>query len=150
MSKLVREAMTPDPQTVDKTTNVVDAARLMKEHDVGSLPVVEQDEMAGGYIVNRLVGIVTDRDIAIRVAGEGLDPNTVRVEEIYSEQPATAVPDEPVDDALERMAELQVRRLPVVDEDRLIGMLAQADVAHVAKDKKVAHLVEAISEPANG
>jgi CBS domain-containing protein len=150
MSKLVREAMTPDPQTVDKTTNVVNAARLMKEHDVGSLPVVEQDEMAGGYIVNRLVGIVTDRDIAIRVAGEGLDPKTVRVEEIYSDQPATAVPDEPVDDALERMAELQVRRLPVVDEDRLIGMLAQADVAHVAKDKKVAHLVEAISEPANG
>lgn len=149
MSKTVREAMTPDPQAVERSTNVVDAARLMKAHDVGSLPVVEKSEMAGGYVVNRLVGIVTDRDIAIRVAGEGLDPKTVRVEQIYSDQPATAVPDEPVDEALERMAELQVRRLPVIDEDRLVGMLAQADVAHVAKDKKVAHLVEAISEPAH-
>ena len=149
MTKTVREAMTPDPQTVTKETGVADAALLMKEHDVGSLPVVEHDEIAGGYVVDRLVGIVTDRDIAIRVAAERLDPKTVRVEQIYSDRPATAVPDEPVDDALERMAELQVRRLPVVDEDRLVGMLAQADIAHVAKDKKVAHLVEAISEPAN-
>jgi CBS domain-containing protein len=148
MSTTVREAMTPDPRTVDKATDVVKAARLMKEHNVGSLPVVEQDEIAGGYVVNRLVGIVTDRDIAIRVVAEGLDPKAVRVEQVYSDQPATAVPDEPVDEALERMADLQVRRLPVVDEDRLVGMPAQADVAHVAKDKKVAHLVEAISEPA--
>ena len=81
------------------------------------------------------------------MVAEGLDPQTVQVEQIYSDQPATAVPDEPVDEALERMAALQVRRLPVVDEDRLVGMLAQADVAHVAKDKKVAHLIEAISEP---
>jgi CBS domain-containing protein len=146
MSKTVREAMTPGPQTVTRSTNVVEAARLMREHDVGSLPVVEQEELPGGYVVDRLVGIVTDRDIAIRAAAEGLDPKEVRVEQIFSEHPATAVPDEPVDEALERMAELQVRRLPVVDEDRLVGMLAQADIAHAAKDKKVAHLVEAISE----
>ena len=148
MSKTVFEVMTPYPQTIDRSANVVEAARLMKEHDVGSLPVVEQNEMPGGHGVNRLVGIVTDRDVAIRVVAEGLDPQTVQVEQIFSDHPATALPDEDLDEALERMAELRVRRLPVVDDDRLVGMLAQADLAHVAKDKKVAHLVDAISEPA--
>ncbi len=148
MSKTVFEVMTPYPQTVDRSANVVEAARLMKEHDVGSLPVVEQNEMPGGHVVNQLVGIVTDRDVAVRVVAEGLDPQTVQVEQIFSDHPATALPDEDLDEALERMAELRVRRLPVVDDDRLVGMLAQADLAHVAKDKKVAHLVDAISEPA--
>ncbi len=148
MSKTVFEVMTPYPQTIDKSANVVEAARLMKEHDVGSLPVVEQNEMPGGHGVNRLIGIVTDRDVAIRVVAERLDPKTVQVEQIFSDHPATAWPDEDLDEALERMAELRVRRLPVVDDDRLVGMLAQADLAHVAKDKKVAHLVDAISEPA--
>lgn len=148
MSKTVFEVMTPYPQAIDKSATVVEAARLMKEHDVGSLPVVEENEMPGGHVVKRLVGIVTDRDVAIRVVADGLDPQAVQVEQIFSDHPATAGPDEDVDEALERMAELRVRRLPVVDDDRLVGMLAQADVAHVAKDKKVAHLVDAISEPA--
>ncbi len=147
MSKTVFEVMTPYPRTVDKSTSVDEAARLMRDHDIGSLPVVEQHEIAGGSVMNRLVGIVTDRDVAIRVVAERLDPRTVQVGHIFSDHPATTWPDEDLDDALERMAELRVRRLPVVDEDRLVGMLAQADVAHVAKDKKVAHLVDAISEP---
>jgi CBS domain-containing protein len=140
MAKTVREAMTPSPCTVTRSTPVVEAARRMSSEDVGSLPVVEGDDI--------LVGIVTDRDIALRVVAAGLDPSTMQVGEILSERPTTAFPDEPLSDALEMMAYRQVRRLPVTEDDRLVGMLTQADVAHEVRDKKVGQLVEEISQPA--
>jgi CBS domain-containing protein len=140
MSKAVREAMTVSPRTVSGSTSVVEAARLMEAENVGSLPVVEQDDV--------LVGIVTDRDIALRVVAARRDPQRTTVGEICTDNPTYAYPDEPLDEALEQMAYRQVRRLPVVDDDRLVGMLAQADIVHEVKDKKAGQLVEEISQPA--
>ena len=139
MAKTVRDAMTPNPRSVSRSTSVVIAAHMMEDEDVGSLPVVDNDDF--------LVGIVTDRDIALRVVAAGRDPGSTQVGDILTENPISAYPDEPLDEALEHMAYRRVRRLPVVDSDRLIGMLAQADVVHEVKDKKAGRLVEEISQP---
>jgi CBS domain-containing protein len=139
MRKTVRDAMSVSPQTVSGSTSAVEAARLMEAEDVGSLPVVEQDDV--------LVGIVTDRDIALRVVAAGRDPRQTKVGEIYTDKPSCAYPDQPLDEALDQMAYRRVRRLPVIDNDRLVGMLAQADVVHEVKDKKAGQLVEEISQP---
>jgi CBS domain-containing protein len=147
MGKTVRDAMTTEPSSVTRSTSSVDAARLMDREDVGSLPVVEQDELPGGLVSSRLVGIVTDRDIALRVVGAGLDPRTTQVGQILTDQPTTTYPDESLDEALELMAYHRVRRLPVTEDGRLIGMLAQADVVHEVRDKKAGQLVEEISQP---
>ncbi len=138
MSKTVSEVMTANPRVVSRQQGVVDAAKIMLEEDVGSVPVAED-----GY----LLGIVTDRDIALRVVAAGRDPQTVQVEEIATPEPHYASPDESVDDAWERMAIWRIRRLPVVDGDRLVGMLAQADLVHELKDKKAGQLVDEISQP---
>ncbi len=138
MRKLVRDVMTPDPRTVTPDTSVVEAARLLEQDDVGSLPVVD----ATGI----LVGMITDRDIAIRVVAAGRDPGTTPVGEVASTNVSPAYPDEPLDEALEQMAYRQVRRLPVVDDDRVVGILAQADVVHEVKPKQAGKLVEEISQ----
>jgi CBS domain-containing protein/uncharacterized membrane protein YuzA (DUF378 family) len=132
----VRQVMTSEPATVDPSTSIAEAARMLKQHDVGSLPVVE-----GG----RLTGIVTDRDIALRVVGEERDPATVSVGDVASGRPATVRPDQQLDEALRVMAKQQVRRLPVVENDRLVGILAQADVALEADDRRTGGLVEEVS-----
>jgi CBS domain-containing protein len=141
MAKKVRDAMTPNPQCIGSSASVVDAARLMEAEDVGSLPVIDTDDF--------LVGIITDRDVALRVVAAGRDPGSTRVADILTENPIYAYPDEPLDEALEQMAYRRVRRLPVVESDRLIGILAQADVVHEVKDKKAGQLVEEISQPPN-
>jgi CBS domain-containing protein len=129
--------MTSNPRSVDTSSTVVEAARLMKEADVGPIPVVDGD---------RLVGIVTDRDIAIRVVAEGKDPQSVTVGEIASKDLVTVDPQQELDEALRLMAQHQVRRLPVVEEDgRLVGILAQADVAQQGDDTKTGQVVEQIS-----
>jgi CBS domain-containing protein len=139
MTKIVAEAMTVNPRTVSRPTAVVDAAKIMLEEDVGSVPVVEDGE---------LVGIVTDRDIVLRVVAAGRDPQTTYVEEIATPTPHSASAGESLDEAYERMAAWRIRRLPVVDEDeRLVGMLAQADLVHELKDKKAGQLVDEISRP---
>ena len=138
MSKKVQEAMTADPVTINRTDSVVSAARLMESADVGSVPVVEQGTP---------VGIVTDRDIAIRVVARGKDPQQTQVGEIATDQPYYVHPDQDLDEALELMAYRKVRRLPVVDDGQLVGMLAQADVVHEAKEKKAAQVIEEISQP---
>jgi len=138
MSKTVADLMTTNPRTVSREDDVIAAARIMLEADVGSVPVAED-----GY----LVGIITDRDIALRVVAAERDPKTVRVEEIATPEPHYTSPDESLDDAYERMAIWRVRRLPVVDGDRLVGMLAQADLVHELKDKKAGQLVDEISQP---
>jgi CBS domain-containing protein len=138
MGKSIRDAMTSNPRKVDTTTPVAEAAKLMKSEDVGSLPVTEGD---------RLVGMVTDRDIVTRVVAEGKDVQAATVGEIASKDLVTVDPQQDLDEALKLMAQHQVRRLPVVEEDgRLVGILAQADVAREGKDSKTGQLVEQISD----
>ena len=136
-STTVRDSMTENPTTIAGSAPVSEAAKLMASENVGSLPVVEGDE---------LVGIVTDRDLVVQVVARGQDPDSVRVSDIYSEKPVVASPDEPLDEALKRMASEQVRRLPVVSEGRLVGILAQADVAREAQAESTGQMVEEISK----
>ena len=91
--------------------------------------------------------MITDRDIALRVVAAGRDPRSTTAGEVATTQVSPAYPDEPLDEALEQMAYQQVRRLPVIEDDRVIGILAQADVVHEVRDKKAGHLVEEISLP---
>ena len=137
MRKLVRDAMTPNPRTIGGGASALEAARLMEQADVGAIPVVDSDDI--------LVGIVTDRDIALRVVAAGKDPRTTIVGDIATTTVSPAYPNEPLDDALEQMAYRQVRRLPVIEDDRVVGMLAQADMVHELKDKQAGRLVDEIS-----
>lgn len=138
MGKSITEAMTSNPRGVQTSTPVIEAAQLMKSEDVGSLPVLEGE---------RLVGMVTDRDVAIRVVAEGKDPKTTAAGEIASKDLVTVDPQQDLDEGLRLMAQHKVRRLPVVEEDgRLVGILAQADVAKAGHDKKTGQVVEEISK----
>jgi CBS domain-containing protein len=136
-TKKVRQAMSRDPRSVGESTSVQQAARLMKEQDVGSLPVVEDE---------RLVGIVTDRDIVIRGVAVRSDVSSLSVMDVASHEVTTVAPDQELDEALRLMAQEQVRRLPVVDGDRLVGILAQADVAREGDEERVGETVEQISQ----
>jgi CBS domain-containing protein len=138
MAKSVREAMTRSVSSVSPSQSLADAAEVMKGEDVGSVPVVEE---------GRLAGIVTDRDIVTRAVAERRNPQAVRVEEIASHDLVTVEPEQDLDEALTLMARHKVRRLPVLEEGRLVGMLAQADVALGAKEEKVGEMVEQISQP---
>jgi CBS domain-containing protein len=132
----VRGAMTPQPQTVTPATSVAEAAEILRRENVGSVPVVEQ---------GRLVGILTDRDIALRTVAERRDPTTVTVGEIASSELVTVESTDSLDEALRLMASRQVRRLPVVEDGKLVGMLAQADVARRVPDAETGEVVEQIS-----
>ena len=137
MGKSIHEVMTQNPCAIDADQPVSYAAKMMKDEDVGLAPIVEGD---------RLVGALTDRDITVRVVAEGRDPQTVKVRDVASTDVITVDPQQDLDEALKLMARHQVRRLPVVEEDgRLVGVVAQADVAEEAKPKKVGELVEEIS-----
>ena len=143
MGTKISEVMTARPRAVEPQTSVREAAGLMESEDVGSLPVVQDGA--------RLVGVVTDRDIAIRVVARGLDPESTRVGDIASSELVTLGPDDDLDDALTLMAREQVRRLPVVvREGELVGVVSQADVAQSAKEKNVGEVVEAISRAPHG
>jgi CBS domain-containing protein len=138
MSKSVKDAMTANPCTIDADQTVAYAAKMMRDEDVGIAPVVEGQ---------RLIGTLTDRDIAVRVVAEGRDPQAVKVQEVASTELITVDPQQDLDEALRLMANHQLRRLPVVEEDgRVVGVLAQADIAEEAKPKKVGELVEEISK----
>jgi CBS domain-containing protein len=138
MAKSVRDVMTPGVRTVSPSQSLAEAAEVMKGEDVGSVPVVEE---------GRLAGIVTDRDIVTRAVAERRDPQTVKVAEVASRELVTVEPEQDLDEALALMARHQVRRLPVVEAGQLVGMLAQADLALEAKEKKVGETVEEISKP---
>ncbi len=116
------------PRTVKVGDSVVDAAKLMKGEETGIAPIVED---------GRLIGVVTDHDITVRVVAEGRDPSTTRVEDVASVDLITVDPDEDLDEALALMAHHDVRRLPVVEEDgTLVGMVAHADVLrHVEAER---------------
>jgi len=138
MGQRIRDIMTSNPSTVEPDKTVVDAARIMKQEDAGVVPVTEN---------GRLTGMVTDRDIAIRVVAEGRDPQSTPVREVASKDLVTVDPQQDLDEALRLMAQHQVRRLPVVEEDgRLVGVVAQADVARHGDDTKTGQVVQEISE----
>jgi CBS domain-containing protein len=141
MGKLVRDAMTANPRTLLVGASVLSAAQAMKEEDVGSIPVVDSAGV--------LCGMITDRDIVLRVVAPGGDPAVTPVDAVATRSVSSAYPDESLDEALEDMALWKVRRLPVVEGDRVVGVLAQADVAQEAKDKKAGHLVAEISQPSD-
>ena len=137
MEKTVREAMTTNPCTIDADKPAAYAARMMRDEDVGIAPIVEGD---------RLVGVLTDRDIAVRVVAEGLDPDRVKVSEVASRDVVTLDPNQDLDEALRLLARHQVRRLPVVEEDgRVVGVVAQADVAREADERRTGEVIEQIS-----
>jgi CBS domain-containing protein len=136
MGTSIKEVMTRDVRACEPNATVADAAKVMAQEDVGPVPIVED---------GRLVGIVTDRDIVVRVVAEGRDPNATTVKEIASTDLVTVSPGDDLDEVLNLLAERQVRRLPVVEGDRLVGIVAQADVARLGKDKKTGEVVEEIS-----
>ena len=138
MGKSISQVMTSNPRGVETSTPVAEAARIMKTEDVGSVPILEGD---------RLTGMLTDRDIAIRLVAEGKDPQSTTVGEIASRDVVTIDPQQDLDEALRLMAQHQVRRLPVVEEDgRLVGIVAQADVATQGDDARTGQVVEQISQ----
>ena len=137
MPKTVREVMTSKLCSIDTDKPVAYAAKMMRDEDVGIAPIVEGD---------RLVGVLTDRDVAVRVVAEGRDPEQVKVTEVASRDVVTLDPQQDLDEALRLMARHQVRRLPVVEEDgRLVGVVAQADVAQQGDDARTGEVVEQIS-----
>ena len=135
--KTVEDVMTSGPTSVASDAMAVEAARRMSSEDVGSLPVVDGE---------RVVGMVTDRDLVLQVMAKDLDPNKVSVSEVCTENPVTVEPGDQLDAALQRMAKERVRRLPVVVDGKLVGILAQADVAREAGIESTGRLVEEISE----
>jgi CBS domain-containing protein len=132
----IRDVMTTNPTTVERSTSVLEAAKVMAGEDVGPLPVTE-----GG----RLVGIITDRDVVVRVLAEERDAQATTVGDICSSDLVTVTPEDELDQALRKMASAQVRRLPVVEGDRIIGIVAQADVARQAPEQQTGEIVEEIS-----
>ena len=138
MPQKIRDVMTSNPCTIDANESVAYAAKMMRDEDVGRAPIVEGD---------KLIGMLTDRDIAVRVAAQGRDPDQVKVRDVASKQLVTIDPQQDLDEALRMMAKHQVRRLPVVEEDgRLVGVVAQADIAREGDDETTGRLVEEISE----
>jgi len=137
MAKTIRDLMTSNPCSIEADKPVAYAAKMMRDEDVGLAPIVEGQ---------KLIGTLTDRDIAIRVVAEGKDPESTTVREVATTRLVTVDPEQDLDEALRLMAQNQVRRLPVVEEDgRLAGVVAQADVAKHATDEKTGDLVEQIS-----
>jgi len=134
--------MTQRPRAVDPKTPLNEVAQVMESDDVGAVPLVEGD---------RLVGIVTDRDIVVRAIAKGKDPKGMPAFEVSSRELVTVHPDDNLSDALELMARHQVRRVAVTaEDDRLIGVVSQADVAREAKDKDTGQLVGGISREPQG
>lgn len=139
--KKARDIMTANPQCVTPEDAVSRAAEIMRDANVGLVPVVEDQGSM------RLAGVVTDRDIAVRVVAEGRG-NDCRARDVMSSGLATVRPDDDVSRVTDLMKREQVRRVPVVENDRLVGIIAQADVAlDLGSDRKTGDVVEKISEP---
>ena len=132
-----RDIMTPGVECVSVGETLVDAARRMRDLDVGALPICGDND--------RLAGMLTDRDIVMRVVAEGRDPGSVNVGDLADGNVVTIGADDSVEDALATMSKHGVRRLPVIDGHDLVGMVSQADIARNLPEEKVGDLVEAIS-----
>ena len=136
-----QDIMTKNPSCVTPETRVQDAAKLMKDEDVGIIPVVESKGS------KKLVGVITDRDIAIRVVADGAASSNSSVRDVMTSNITTSAPGDSVKDVMELMGREQVRRIPIVDKGELVGIIAQADIVREADDKRAERTVEKISEP---
>lgn len=132
-----RDIMTPDAQCVSESDDLVTAARRMAELNIGSLPICGEDK--------RLKGMITDRDIVVKVLAEGKDPAQCRVGDLAEGKPVTIGADDDAAEILATMGEYQVRRLPVIDGHDLVGIVALSDVANALPDKPVGEVLQAIS-----
>jgi CBS domain-containing protein len=137
MAKTAREVMTGGVECVDANETVLDAAKKLADLDVGSMPICGED--------NRLKGMLTDRDIVVKVLAAGKDPASTTAGELGEGKPVTIGADDSVDEALRTMIDHKVRRLPVIDGHDLVGIVSQADLATNIDEEKVGDLVEAIS-----
>jgi CBS domain-containing protein len=142
MATKVSDVMSGRPFCVSPDTPVSEAAEVMEREDIGAIPVLDGEQ---------LTGVITDRDIVIRAIAKGKDPRGMPVREIWTRDVITVTPDAKLSDAMKLMASHQVRRLPVVDdENRLVGVVAQADVALEANEKASGEMVEEISKQPEG
>jgi CBS domain-containing protein len=138
-AKTARDIMSEDCTCIGENDTVLDAAKRLAELGVGSLPICGEDD--------RLKGMLTDRDIVVKVLAEGKDPSGVKAGELGQGdgQTVTIGADDPIDEALRTMTDHKVRRLPVIDGHRMVGIISQADIATHIDEEKVGDLVEAIS-----
>lgn len=132
-----REIMTPGAECIGENQTLEEAARRMRDLDVGQLPICGED--------NRLKGVVTDRDIVVKCLAIGTDPRAVKAGQLAQGKPVTIGADDSVEAAIDTMTRHQVRRLPVIDGHDLVGMLSQADIARHMPEERVGELVEIIS-----
>jgi CBS domain-containing protein len=137
MGKTAREVMTGGAECIGENDSVLDAAKRLAELDVGAMPICGED--------NRLKGMLSDRDIVVKVLAHGKDPSTTRAGELGEGKPVTIGADDSVEEALRTMKQHKVRRLPVIDGHDLIGIISQADLAKNVDEEEVGELVEAIS-----
>jgi CBS domain-containing protein len=139
-----REIMTPDPSFCSEDTTAAEAARKMASKGIGALPVCDAD--------GHLSGVVTDRDLAVKVVAEGRDSGTVRLGDLIDRTEVVTIgADDSAEEAIRTMKDHAVRRLPVIDGQSLVGMVSQADIARAMPDAKIGDLVDAISSaPPNG
>jgi CBS domain-containing protein len=136
--KTARDIMSDDCTCVGENDTVLDAAKQLAQLNVGSMPICGEDD--------RLKGMLTDRDIVVKVLAEGKDPSSTRAGDLATQgEVVTIGADDPIDEALRTMTEHKVRRLPVIDGHRLVGIVSQADIATNIDEEKVGDLVEAIS-----
>jgi CBS domain-containing protein len=143
MGQKVADVMTNRPRCATPETPLEQVAQIMETEDVGSVPLVDDQD--------RLVGMVTDRDIVIRAIAKGKDTRGMQASAAASDELVAVRPDQDMDEALQLMAQYKVRRLPVVAEgDRVVGIIAQADIAIEAKEKKTGELLEDVSQPRRG
>ncbi|GAA1145997.1 CBS domain-containing protein [Nesterenkonia lutea] len=132
-----REIMTPGAECIGENQSLEEAAKKMKELDVGALPICGED--------NRLKGVITDRDIVLKCLAVGTDPRQVNAGQLAQGKPATIGADDTVEEAIATMTNHQVRRLPVIDGHDLVGMVSQADIARSMPEERIGKLVELIS-----
>jgi CBS domain-containing protein len=137
MMTTARDIMTSGVECASADESLVQAAQKLRDLDVGALPICGNDD--------RLAGMITDRDIVVRGLAAGLDPQTTKVGELAEGKPVTIGADDSVEEALATMSKHGVRRLPVIDGHKLVGVVSQADVARHLPEDKVGDLVEAIS-----
>jgi CBS domain-containing protein len=141
MSRLVRHVMTAAPQTLGPSSTAADAAGTMSRYDVGVVPVTDSEG---------LLGLVTDRDIVVRVVADRRDPAEVQLGSIVTRTPVTVTPDASLSDARDLMSEHRVRRLPVVKANRLVGILSLGDLAVADPSRRaIGDTLEAVSESAS-
>ena len=137
MAKTARDVMSPDCQCVGENDSVVDAAKRLAELGVGSMPICGEDD--------RLKGMLTDRDIVVKVLAQDRDPAQTTAGELGEGKPLTIGADDSIAEAISTMAQHQVRRLPVIDGHDLVGIVSQADLARHVDEEQVGELVESIS-----